>query len=107
MSNTSQKPTVAMTMGDPAGIGPEICALAALSPAVTDGVNTFVIGDAKRMEEAVSILAEAGRFHARPTVRSIQEPGDATYQPGVIEVLNLGNVPSGLPWGELSAAAGQ
>nr|WP_081411798.1 4-hydroxythreonine-4-phosphate dehydrogenase PdxA [Alicyclobacillus herbarius] len=102
-----RKPIIAMTMGDPAGIGPEICVLTALSPRVTDKVNTFIIGDANRLEEASKILAGVGKFTNKPTIRSITSAEEAKFEAGVIEVLDLGNVPADLPWGQLSATAGQ
>ena len=40
-------------MGDPAGIGPEICVRAALSPEVWDISKTFVIGDARILARAL------------------------------------------------------
>ncbi|KPV44963.1 4-hydroxythreonine-4-phosphate dehydrogenase [Alicyclobacillus ferrooxydans] len=96
-----------MTMGDPAGVGPEICILTALSPEVTDRVNTFIIGDASRLTEAATILKGTGKLSSLPVIRCIQTVAEAKYELGVIEVLDLGNVPQGLPWGQLSAEAGQ
>jgi 4-phospho-D-threonate 3-dehydrogenase / 4-phospho-D-erythronate 3-dehydrogenase len=101
------KPIIAMTMGDPAGVGPEICVLTALSPEVTNRVNTFIIGDAKRLTEAASVLKGTGKLSALPVLRTISSVQDGKYESGVIDVLDLHNVPEGLPWGQLSAAAGK
>ncbi|MDQ0189039.1 4-hydroxythreonine-4-phosphate dehydrogenase PdxA [Alicyclobacillus cycloheptanicus] len=101
------KPIVAMTMGDPAGIGPEICVLTALSTQVTDRVTTCIIGDRSRLHAAMDILHQAGKLPMVPQLRSIQEPREAGTVSGVIDVIDLHNVPSDLPWGELSATAGR
>lgn len=101
------KPIIAMTMGDPAGIGPEICILSAVQHEVTNRVTTFIIGDLNRLEEARSILEQAGKLQHSVQLRSIQDVSEVKYVPGTVDVMDLQNVPNGLPWGELSAAAGQ
>jgi len=101
------KPIIAMTMGDPVGIGPEICLLSAVSPEVRNRVQTFIIGDLRRLEVAREILNSAGKFLVQPQLRSIHDVSEAQYEDGVIDVMDLHNVPIDLPWGELSAAAGQ
>jgi 4-phospho-D-threonate 3-dehydrogenase / 4-phospho-D-erythronate 3-dehydrogenase len=101
------KPIIAMTMGDPAGIGPEICILSAVQHEVTSRVTTFIIGDLNRLEEARGILEQAGKLQHSVQLRSIQDVSEAKYVTGTVDVMDLQNVPNGLPWGELSAAAGQ
>ncbi len=41
----TNRPILAATMGDPAGIGPEICVRALLDPEVRGLSRSFVIGD--------------------------------------------------------------
>lgn len=101
------KPIVAMTMGDPAGIGPEICLLTAVHPEVTEKVRTFIIGDFTRLEEAFGILREKGKFTVVPSLQKIQQVNEARFENNSIYVMDLNDVPEHLPWGELSAAAGQ
>ncbi|WAH36252.1 4-hydroxythreonine-4-phosphate dehydrogenase PdxA [Alicyclobacillus dauci] len=101
------KPTIAMTMGDPAGIGPEISLLTAVSREVNERVNTFIIGDKGRLEEALAVLKRAGKVTNEPHIRSIASVAQAKFEPGIVNVMDLGNVPKSLPWGELSATAGQ
>jgi 4-hydroxythreonine-4-phosphate dehydrogenase len=72
---------IAVTMGDGAGIGPEVI-VAALHE--TD-VETVVIGDAKRLCQAAEILG-------------LDPPEN---------VLDLDLLPPDLPWGELSPVAGE
>ena len=39
------KPVIAVTTGDPFGVGPEICLRAAATPAVLDACRPLLIGD--------------------------------------------------------------
>ncbi|GAA4702094.1 4-hydroxythreonine-4-phosphate dehydrogenase (EC 1.1.1.262) [Promicromonospora umidemergens] len=95
-------PTLAITLGDVAGIGPEITAKALLGH---DDVRTrcvpVVVGDEGAMRRAVSAI---GGDPA--AVRVIGSPADATNTPGVIELLQTGPSLADVPIGELSAAAG-
>ncbi len=102
------KPIIAVTMGDPSGIGPEISLLAAADESVLKQVRVVIIGDAKRLELAKSILEEHGRFKEKaPQIAIISDVSEAKFKPGTIDVLDLNNVPADLPWGEISKAAGQ
>ena len=87
-----------MTMGDPAGIGPEVV-MAALA---AEPHRAVVVGDAGRLKQAGDLLPRGG-----PRLRPIAGPGDARFEPGVVNVLDLANVAPDLAWGRLSAAAGK
>ena len=50
-----KKPLIAVTLGDPAGIGPEIVARAATDPELFQTADCLVIGDRKVMEEAIKL----------------------------------------------------
>jgi 4-hydroxythreonine-4-phosphate dehydrogenase len=90
--------TVAVTMGDPAGIGPEIVAAALAA----ENHRAVVVGDLQRLEQALTVSRFGGRAHLRAVVSA----ADARFEPGAINVLDLKNVPRDLPWGELSEVAG-
>jgi 4-hydroxythreonine-4-phosphate dehydrogenase len=85
-------------MGDPAGIGPEIVAAALAA----ESHRAVVIGDAHRLEQALTVSRFGGRAH----LRTVVEASEARFEPGAINVIDLKNVPRELPWGELSAVAG-
>ncbi|MDQ6918030.1 MAG: 4-hydroxythreonine-4-phosphate dehydrogenase PdxA [Candidatus Dormibacteraeota bacterium] len=89
--------TIAVTMGDPAGVGPEIV-LAALA---AEPHRAVVVGDAARLKLAGQILPRGG-----PRLRSINTPSEAHFEPGLVNVIDLANVPAELPWGRLSEVAG-
>ena len=94
-------PVVAITMGDAAGIGPEIIVKALAVPSVYRIACPLVIGDRARLVRAAEI--------ARVTVgiAAVAGRGDATFRPGTIDCIDLGLVPDDLPFGHVSARAGE
>ncbi|KWX22667.1 4-hydroxythreonine-4-phosphate dehydrogenase [Mycolicibacterium wolinskyi] len=95
-----QLPVIAVTMGDGAGVGPEVVVPALLDEYVLTRCNPVVIGDAKRLRQAAGILGIDVR------INTVASPADAAPQPGVINVIDLDLLPADLEWGTLSAAAG-
>jgi 4-phospho-D-threonate 3-dehydrogenase / 4-phospho-D-erythronate 3-dehydrogenase len=99
---------IAVTMGDPAGVGPEICLLSLTNPTVTDRVRPILIGDAGRLDLARGALAAAGRFSGTaPALRVIADPSEAVLAPESIDLIDVRNVPASLEWGKTTAAGGQ
>lgn len=94
-------PVMAVTMGDPAGVGPEVTAKALDAPESFGQYRPIVIGDKGAMERAVRTTGSPS------AVRSLAVLEDARLEPGLIEVLNLANVPENLPLGKVDARAGQ
>jgi 4-phospho-D-threonate 3-dehydrogenase / 4-phospho-D-erythronate 3-dehydrogenase len=99
MTNPSL-PIVAVTMGDGAGIGPEVVVPALLDAAVLDTCNPVVIGDAKRLNLAAEIVGVTADIVAVDSI------ADAKRAPGRINVIDLDLLPDDLAWGRLSAVAG-
>ena len=101
---------IAITPGDPCGIGPEIIARAflndALSPqAVAVTQACFVAGDLQVMQKAVNLLDPQGR---QLKLQVIQKPAQALNLPlGVIPVLQVATLDSELPYGKIHAEAGR
>jgi len=91
---------IAISMGDPAGIGPEIIVKAFLDPRLR-GLAAFVIGDLTVLQAAMLRFAPGLRLHR------IASPGEAESAPGTLNVLDLANVPPGLAEGRAQAAAGR
>ncbi|MGK9220394.1 4-hydroxythreonine-4-phosphate dehydrogenase PdxA [Microbacterium barkeri] len=87
-------------MGDAAGIGPEIIVRALLEPELSRTCRAFVIGDARRLREAARLQGVDAE------IRVIDAPEQVEPRAGRIDVIDLGLIPDGLPWGELSAVAG-
>ena len=93
-------PLVAVTMGDPAGVGPEIIAKAFADPGFHARNRARVVGDAGMLERAAQLLGLPLR------INEITEPEDAAFEPGTADVLQVGELPLDLPFGELDARAG-
>jgi 4-hydroxythreonine-4-phosphate dehydrogenase len=93
-------PLIAVTMGDGAGIGPEVVVAALLDDAVLTRCRPVVIGDAQRLREAARILG------LDCEIASVEHPRDAEFTPGRVNVVDLGLLPADLPWGKLSPVAG-
>jgi len=95
-------PLLGITMGDPAGVGPEIIARACGEPAVRATSRPVVIGSAETMAEALALVGSPLRLHA------IGDVGACGWRDGDLEVLDLENVDlPALPRGQVSAAAGR
>ena len=95
------RPRIGITMGDPAGVGPEVVMKALAHQAPYENARPLVIGDAKRLERAATI---AGLNLA---VRALREPEDARFARGTVDCIDLALVPAELPFGELSPLAGE
>ena len=97
-----KRPILGVTMGDPAGVGPEIIARALAEPAVIASSRPVVIGSAAIMKEALGLVGSPLALHV---VRGI---ADSRWEAQTLECLDLGNVEAAtLPRGEVSAAAGR
>ena len=93
------RPIVAVTMGDGAGVGPEVV-VGALLDDHEQFVRPVVIGDAGRLRAAAAVLG------LEAEIIPIESIADAQFRPGRINVIDLGLLPADLPWGRLSAVAG-
>ena len=80
----SYKPIVGITMGDPAGNGPEITIKALAHKDLYERCNPIVIGDAK-------MLKQAAEFVQMPEmqIHVCEKVSDALFTPGIVDVLHL------------------
>ena len=93
-------PLVAVTMGDPAGVGPEIIAKTFADEDFREESRALVVGDGGAMERAISLLGLPLRVHG------ISEPEEARFREREIDVVRASELPEDLPFGELDARAG-
>lgn len=77
----TQSPLLALTMGDPCGIGPEIAAKAFHSPQAYAGMRPFLVGDEATMKKAVETTG------VPLTIHPIHAVSEATFTPGVVDLL--------------------
>ncbi len=99
---TSRVPVLGITMGDPAGVGPEIIAKALARPDVASSCRAVVIGDRSVMAATLELLRSPLTLHA------VRRLTDCAFAPGTLECLDLANVDAGtLPRATVSAEAGR
>ncbi len=92
MSTTPPKPLLAVTMGDPSGIGPEIIAAAWASPLVHDRCRMVVLGNAEVLRRAIKLCQTVTHPHTQmaTTVVEVSGPADVTSSPAVMPCLGIG-----------------
>nr|WP_296020064.1 4-hydroxythreonine-4-phosphate dehydrogenase PdxA [uncultured Acidovorax sp.] len=96
---------LAITQGDPAGIGPEIVAKA-FRDVPAELAGCFVAGDVATLRRAAQAIVRPGA--PMVPVAQIEAPSDALLvPPRCIPVLQLPGIPGPQPWGRISAAAGR
>ncbi len=93
-------PLVAVTMGDPAGVGPEIVAKTFADEGFRAENRALLVGDRGMMERAISLLG------LPLSVNRISDPEEARFREGEIDVVAASELPEDLPFGELDARAG-
>jgi 4-hydroxythreonine-4-phosphate dehydrogenase len=89
MIDKIEKPLIAITMGDPCGIGPEVIVKGLLDKTLYDLCRLFVIGDADWMLQA------AAHFAPSLEICPIKDLNEGNFRPGRLEVLDP--APESLP----------
>jgi 4-hydroxythreonine-4-phosphate dehydrogenase len=79
-------PRIAIAIGDPAGIGPEISLKTALDPAVTAICRPLLIGD------RIAINVHARCCGLNPKLRTISAAGEADWTAGAVNVLDTASL---------------
>ena len=96
------KPTIGITMGDAAGVGPEIISKALSLKEIYEVCKPVVIGDSKVMEQAVKIAKVDLK------VNPIRDLREAVFEHGTIDVVDLRNIElNKLVMGKVNAMAGK
>ena len=94
------KPRVAITVGDPAGIGPEIAEKAAADPRVRDACEPLIYGPARGIPIALgSVSADAGRSAYDTICRAVHDARQGTVDAIATAPINkLAFSRAGLTW---------
>jgi 4-phospho-D-threonate 3-dehydrogenase / 4-phospho-D-erythronate 3-dehydrogenase len=95
------RPVVAITMGDGAGVGPEVIMKIHTDGSLFNECRPLVIGDAKRLRQAGEIVG------AGLEVKTLSDVAEADFRAGAVQCIDLDLLPDDLPWGELSKEAGE
>jgi 4-hydroxythreonine-4-phosphate dehydrogenase len=85
----NRRPIVAISVGDPGGVGPEIAARALALEEIYGICRPLAVADAGLMAQAVRI-AGAGL-----EVRAVERPAEGLYRRGTLDVLDLKNIDPG------------
>lgn len=81
-----KKSFIAVPIGDPAGVGPEIVAKSVASREVFEVANCIIVGDRTIMENAIKIVG------ADLTINVISEPEEGDFREGILNLIDLNNV---------------
>jgi 4-hydroxythreonine-4-phosphate dehydrogenase len=102
MTKTLQdtRPYIAVTMGDGAGVGPEVTVGALIDERAYATSRPVVIGDAYRLRLGAAALG------ATVEIVEIETVSEAIFIPGRINVIDPHLLSPDLPWGKESAEAG-
>lgn len=80
------KPLIAVPIGDPAGVGPEIVAKSVASKEVFRVADCIITGDRAVMENAVKITGTGLKINV------IAGPEEGDFREGVLNLIDLGNI---------------
>ena len=98
----NDKPFVAITMGDPAGIGAEVTAKALLDQRVYEKCRPFVVGSAAAMDGALRLVDGSLATRVAHSLEAV------VGEPGAIDVLDLENLDfDQVEYGRVSPVAGK
>jgi 4-hydroxythreonine-4-phosphate dehydrogenase len=79
-----RKPTLGITMGDPASIGPEISVKALSDKNIYECCKPIIIGDAAVLEKAAEIV---GMQHIK--INPVKSVSEAKFEYGTIDVYEM------------------
>lgn len=94
------RPFIAVTMGDGAGVGPEVTVGALLDQNAYRDCRPVVIGDVHRLQLGAKALG------VEADIVEVETVGDAVFEAGRINVIDPKLLSADLPWGRESAEAG-
>jgi 4-hydroxythreonine-4-phosphate dehydrogenase len=89
MGESMKKPLIGISVGDPAGIGPEITAKALLLPEIYEICRPLTVAEAEMMADAVRF----SKLHQ--DIHSVSTPEEGLYRCGVMDVLDMKNIDAG------------
>jgi 4-hydroxythreonine-4-phosphate dehydrogenase len=96
------KPLIAISSGDPAGIGPEVTVKALNYSGLYEKCNPLVVGDARIIQRTVELCRLPYKINI------IKDPSEGDYRHGTIDVFDLNNLDMrDFKWGMISAMSGK
>lgn len=96
-----KRPIVAITMGDPAGIGPEIAVKTLQVPDIYSISRPLIVGDLDCVMDASAIT------NSQSSINVINLPDKGQYKAGTIDLIDLDNIAADeIEYGQITAQAG-
>ncbi len=84
--NIQNRPIIAITMGDAAGIGPEVTGKALLSEQVYDLCRPLVIGESTALQKTLNLIKSQAKLHV------VETPSEVMGQFGIIDLVDMRNL---------------
>lgn len=99
---TNSREIIAIPMGDPAGIGPEITAKSLANKEIYDMCKPVVVGDAEVFQKAIEIVEKDLKINV------ISNPSEGKFEYGTVDLIDLNNINiDELVYGEVQAQCGK
>ncbi len=95
-----QLPIIAVTLGEPAGVGPEIVLGAVNDPAVRAAARCFVIGEERALRAAADTVGRDVR------IEHAADPAAAAFPDGAITLSDTATLAAPVPWGRITPEGG-
>lgn len=96
------KPIIGVSLGDPAGIGPEIVIKSFVDPEVFETSRPYLVGDAGVVKQAIEITG------LDCVINVVDDPREGNYEPGIINMKDLKNIDiDAFHFGEVNAMCGK
>lgn len=97
-----EKPIIAITLGDPAGIGPEVVVKSLSHPHIYEVCRPLVIGEKNILHQTLN------RCHLTSCIHLVNHPAEGNYQRGTLDLIDLQNIEvSNLKIGKVQAMCGR
>jgi 4-phospho-D-threonate 3-dehydrogenase / 4-phospho-D-erythronate 3-dehydrogenase len=98
----AERPLVGLTLGDPAGVGPEITLKALDQPDVYEAARPLVLGDRMVLDRAADAIGRSVQ------INQVGRPAEGRYRHGTVDLLDVGSPDlQHLVWGKVQGEAGR
>lgn len=96
----TNRPIIAIPLGDPAGIGPEITLMTFDDDEVWEVSRPFVVGDKFVVEKALEVTGHDIKINI------VENVEDAIFEKGTMDMIDLGVITEDYQWGQVDAKCG-
>lgn len=101
MSADINRPIVGLTVGDPAGIGPEIVIKALQNDASYAAIKPVVYADAAILKQTLDML------HLDWELNAVTQPSEGRFEKGCVDFVDCGVLNGPIAYGKISAEGGR